>query len=374
VGAAGGLTLRIGIVTPYDLADEGGVKRHVLHLAEGLRRGGDEVTVLGPLRAGASVDGVCGFGGVVDVPANGASNRLALFTPPWTLRRFFDAHPFDVVHVHEPYVPLLTYYAMWMTPAAAHVATFHMYAEDESPVLGYVRRGLARAVGRIDRGIAVSRPAAAFASRTWSGPLAVIPNGVPTAVFRPPEGPPDADGAATRLLFVGNWRDDRKGLPLLLEAHRRLRGDSVPVTLDVVGAGPAGAAPAPDGVTFHGTVTAEEDLAEHYRACDVFVSPATGRESFGIVVLEAMSAARPVVCSDIAGYREVVAREGARLVPPASVEALTDAIRALAAIPAEERRRMGAINRRRAEEFDWEVLTRRVRQEYEAAIAARRGS
>jgi phosphatidylinositol alpha-mannosyltransferase len=146
------------------------------------------------------------------------------------------------------------------------------------------------------------------------------------------------------------------------------------VTLDVVGAGPAGAAPAVDGVTFHGVVSVEEDLAERYRACDVFVSPATGRESFGIVVLEAMSAACPVVCSDIAGYREVVAREGARLVPPADVGALTDAIRALAAAPPEERRRMGAINRRRAEQFDWEVLTRRVRQEYEAAIAARRGS
>ena len=87
-----------------------------------------------------------------------------------------------------------------------------------------------------------------------------------------------------------------------------------------------------------------------------------------------MAAGRPVVCSDIAGYREVVAREGARLVPPASVEALTEAIRALAATRPEERRRMGAINRRRAEEFDWDVLTRRVRQEYEAAIAARRRS
>jgi phosphatidyl-myo-inositol alpha-mannosyltransferase len=364
--------LRIGIVTPYDLADEGGVKRHVLHLAEGLRRGGDEVTVLGPLRAGARVDGVCGFGGVVDVPANGASNRLALFTPPWTLRRFFDAHPFDVVHVHEPYVPLLTYYAMWMTPVAAHVATFHMYAEDESPVWGYVRRGLARAVGRIDRAIAVSPPAATFASRRWTGPLTVIPNGVPTAVFHPSPRPHEANGAATRLLFVGNWRDDRKGLPLLLEAHRRLRKEGVPVTLDVVGAGPS-AAPAVDGVTFHGVVSVEEDLAEHYRACDVFVSPATGRESFGIVVLEAMSAGCPVVCSDIAGYREVVAREGARLVPPADVGALADALRALAATPSEERQRMGAINRRRAEEFDWEILTRRVRQEYEAAIAARRG-
>jgi phosphatidylinositol alpha-mannosyltransferase len=289
------------------------------------------------------------------------------------MRRFFDTHPFDVVHVHEPYVPLLTYYAMWMTPAAAHVATFHMYAEDESPVWGYVRRGLARAVGRIDRAIAVSQPAAAFASRGWAGPLTVIPNGVSTAVFHPSSVAPEASGAGMRLLFVGNWRDDRKGLPILLEAHRRLRKDGVPVTLDVVGAGPAGAAPSLDGVTFHGAVTAEEDLAERYRACDVFVSPATGRESFGIVVLEAMSAARPVVCSDIAGYREVVAREGARLVPPASVEALTDAIRALAATPPEQRRRMGAINRRRAEEFDWALLTGRVRQEYEAAIAARRG-
>jgi phosphatidylinositol alpha-mannosyltransferase len=365
--------LRIGIVTPYDLADEGGVKRHVLHLAEGLRRAGDDVTVLGPVRAGARVDGVSGFGGVVDVPANGASNRMAVFTPPWTLRRFFGAHPFDVVHLHEPYVPLLNYYALWMTPAAAHVATFHMYAEVESPVLGCLRRRVARRVGPIDRGIAVSRPAAEFAARAWAGPLAVIPNGVPTAVFHPPAGTASAHGGATRLLFVGNWRDERKGLPALLEAHRRLRREGVPVTLDVVGGGPA-AAPSHDGVTFHGVVPTEEELAARYRACDIFVSPATGQESFGIVLLEAMSAARPIVCSDIVGYREVVAPGGTRLVPPAHVEALTEAIRALAATPSEERRRMGAINRRRAEEFDWDLLTRRVRQEYEAAIAARRGS
>ena len=73
-----------------------------------------------------------------------------------------------------------------------------------------------------------------------------------------------------------------------------------------MGSGPNGLPPPRDGITFHGRVAGEAALAAHYRACDVFVSPATGQESFGIVLLEAMASGRPVICSDIDGYREVL--------------------------------------------------------------------
>jgi len=364
--------VRICLVVPYDLADEGGVKRHALHLAQRLRLRGDEVTVIGPLSRGEPAAGVRGFGGVMNVPANGAANYMAIFTPPWAVGRFFRENAFDVVHVHEPFVPLLAYYALWLSPSAAHVATFHMYAEEETRLWRTVRRTLGASMRRrIDRTIAVSPAAARFARLAWAGPMTVIPNGVPLSLFRD-DGPPRerAKGPAARLLFVGNWRDARKGVKYLLEAYRRLRAEGMPLALDIVGAGPAGPLEAIEGVTFHGRVGREEVLARLYRSCDVFVSPATGQESFGIVLLEAMATGRPVVCSDIDGYRDVVSPEGARLVPPGDSTLLADAIRGLIQDEA-ARRRMGAANRRAAERYDWEAVTDRVREEYVHALALR---
>jgi phosphatidylinositol alpha-mannosyltransferase len=172
-----------------------------------------------------------------------------------------------------------------------------------------------------------------------------------------------------RLLFVGSWRDERKGLRLLLEAHQRLRAEGLDLTLDVVGIGPAGTPPPSlPGVIFHGVVPTEQGLAESYRSADVFVSPATGRESFGIVLLEAMASGLPMVCSDIAGYREVAPPDGARLSRPGDVGALAAAIRELVAAGPERRRRMGEANRKCAEPYDWTTVARRVRVEYEAAL------
>jgi len=366
--------VRICIVVPYDLAEEGGVKRNATHVAGALRGMGDEVTLVGPLSRGGSGPGVQGFGGVVDVPANGASNRIALLTAPWVVRRFFRDRTFDVVHIHEPLVPSLPYYALWSTPASAHVCTFHMYVEDESPAWGVARKIVAAATfGRFERGIAVSLPAAEHAARTWARPLSVIPNGVPTSTFRPPE--PNGNGAPAdgplRILFVGHWHDRRKGLPHLLAAYDRLRAGGVSARLDVVGGGHPPSAARP-GVSFLGAVASEAELAEHYRRCDVFVAPSTGQESFGIVLLEAMACGRPIVCSDIPGYRQVADPVGARLVPAGDAVALARVIAALAAQP-ELRRRMGDSNRARAQAYDWVPLAHQIRDEYVAAIAVRHG-
>ena len=366
--------MRICIVVPYDLAEEGGVKRNAVHVARELRAMGDEVTVAGPLSRGDPGPDVHGFGGVVNIPANGASNRMALLTPPWSVRRFFRDRAFEVVHIHEPLVPLLTYYALWASPEAAHVCTFHMYAESESPAWGFARKVVAQAAfARFERGIAVSRPAAEHAARTWTGPLAVIPNGVPISTFRPlaPTNNGSSPNGALRLLFVGNWTAPRKGLPHLLEAFDRLRARGVPASLDVVGEGTPEGSGRP-GVTFHGPVVSETELAEHYRRCDVFVAPSTGQESFGIVLLEAMACGRPVVCSDIPGYRQVVDPGGALLAPPGDAGELARMIAALAAEP-ELRRRMGASNCTRAQAYDWSPVARQVRDEYVAAIAVRHG-
>jgi len=368
-----GKPLRVCMVVPYDISEEGGVKRHAFHLAEALRRGGDHVEIAAPLRTGEPGVHVRGFGGVLNVPANGADNHMALLTPPWSVARFMQRGHFDVVHVHEPMVPMLPWYAVWMGNGAARVSTFHMYAEREVAASRAARAILARALyPSLHAGIAVSDAAAEYAGRYWRRPMDVIPNGVPTASFVPPPAAPRPPGAPLRLLFVGNWRDPRKGLPVLLDACRELDRRGVAFTLDVVGKGTrtldVSGLP---GVTVHGVVDGEAALIERYQDCDVFVSPATGQESFGIVLLEAMACGRPVVCSDIRGYRDAARAGGAVFVAPGDAGALAAALESLARAP-ERRAEMSERHRRHAERHDWTAIAGAVREVYVEARAARR--
>jgi phosphatidylinositol alpha-mannosyltransferase len=231
----------------------------------------------------------------------------------------------------------------------------------------------------IQRAIAVSEPAARYASAAWRRELTIIPNGVPTDIFTPPGSaaaavPGSAPPGPVKLLFVGRIGDERKGARFLFEAYRGLIARRLPVTLDVVGElGEAAPPPELPGLTYHGAV-AFDRLPELYRGCDVFVAPSTGQESFGIVLLEAMASGKPVVCSDIEGYRQVATTEGSLLVRPSDAAALEDALVRAVQIDPEQRRRQGELNRRHAEAFDYDRLAERVRNEYLLAIAARAGN
>lgn len=353
----------------YDLASPGGgVKHHAQQLAEALRRRGDDVMIVGPSSAPSTDPQVQTFGGIVNVPANGSDNMLGILVSPPAIRRFFREHAFDVVHVHEPLQPALSYWSVWATRRIPHVATFHAYAETEKPVVTLIRRAWGATIFPFfQRAIAVSEPAARYARLAWSRELTIIPNGVPTDIFTPPAAPIQRD--TVRLLFVGRIGDRRKGARYLFEAYRGLVARGLPVSLDVVGElGEAEPPPALPGLTYHGAVGFEK-LTELYRTCDVFVAPSTGQESFGIVLLEAMASAKPVVCSDIDGYRQVAIPEGSELVPPQDAAALEAALARVVSAPTAVREQQGLLNRRAAERYDWNLLASRVRAEYTAAIA-----
>ena len=124
------------------------------------------------------------------------------------------------------------------------------------------------------------------------------------------------------ILFVGRF-EPRKGVLDLLKAYRILRRTGCDCRLLLVGGGPQErearryvATRRLQGVEFLGRVS-DDEKDQLFRTADVFCSPATGRESFGIVLLEAMAAGAPIVASDIHGYKGVVRRgREALLVPP----------------------------------------------------------
>jgi phosphatidylinositol alpha-mannosyltransferase len=358
------------MMVTYDMASPGGgVRQHALHLAASLRRLGDEVTLVGPSSVPMDEPHVHSFSGIVNIPANGSDNHLGLLVSPRAIARFFREHAFDVIHIHEPLQPALSYWSVWLTRRIPHVATFHAFSEDEGMVLRWARKAWGMAIFPwIQRAIAVSEPARRYAAGAWSRELTIIPNGVPTDIFTPPER--HEYTRQVKLLFVGRIGDARKGARFLFEAYAGLVARKLPVTLDVVGElGQADPPPELPGLTYHGAV-AFDQLAGLYRGCDVFVAPSTGQESFGIVLLEAMASAKPVVCSDIEGYRQVATTEGSTLVKPSDAHALEEALAAVVLTDPETRRRHGEINRRHAEAFDYDRLAERVRHEYRLAIAA----
>ena len=118
------------------------------------------------------------------------------------------------------------------------------------------------------------------------------------------------------------------------------------------------------GVEFLGRVS-DEEKAQLFRTADVYVSPATGGESFGIVLLEAMAAGTAIVASDIHGYKGVV-RRGREAPPRAAARAEGDR---RARSPGSSRddelaRRDGRGRPRRAQEFSWERVTAKVDDYY----------
>jgi phosphatidylinositol alpha-mannosyltransferase len=114
----------------------------------------------------------------------------------------------------------------------------------------------------------------------------------------------------------------------------------------------------------------DDRLASYLKAADLYIGPATGGESFGIVLAEAMAAGLPIVASDIDGYRDV-ARNGleALLVPPGDPEALVAAARRVLDDPALAES-LGAAGAKRAHDFAWDTITHTLVGVYRAVAGA----
>jgi len=362
--------VKIGLVTPYIFPLPGGVNAHVGYLYENLVKRGHDVRIIssthGPQRSSEGDIIRLGYGW--SVPTNGSIGTLTVSHRYGQLvTEMLDRERFDVIHFHEPFVPFLSLQILRRSQSV-NVATFHAYS-GFSPSYEFGQRMMKRFATRLHGRIAVSAAARHFIGRYFPGDYKVIPNGVDLAQF---DGvPPFArwrDGIPN-ILFVGRF-ENRKGLMYLLRAYYQLRLEGLACRLLVVGSGPqAGEARRYissrrlGGVEMLGRLS-EHDKARAFATADIYASPATGQESFGIVLLEAMAAGVPIVCSDIHGYKGVVRRnEQAVLVPPRDVEGLAAALGTLLRDPL-LRRRMAESGRARAEQFGWEAVTARVEDYY----------
>jgi phosphatidylinositol alpha-mannosyltransferase len=362
--------MKIGLVTPYNYPLPGGVNVHVRFLYENLIARGHDVRIISSIHGAqrSSEGDVIRLGYGFSVPANGSVGTLT-FSPRYAsqVRDMLERERFDVLHFHEPFVPFLSL-VLLRESQSINVATFHAYA-GWSPAYEFGRRMLGRFARRLHGRIAVSAAARHFIDHYFPGDYKVIPNAVELARFDRAQPIARYRDGTLNILFVGRF-ESRKGAIYLLKAYRALRKRGFKCRLLLAGTGPQEreirryiATRRLTGVEMLGRIS-DDDIARYFATADVFVSPATGRESFGIVLLEAMASGTPIVCSDIHGYKGVVHRdEQALLVPPRDVAALTVALARLLG-DAELRARMGAAGRARAQQYSWQNITAKVEDYY----------
>ena len=365
--------MKILLVSPFDFTAPGGVNEHILHLDKQFQLLGHATRVLSPRsdEEGEEDDGHhYKLGVTLPVPANGSTARITL--SPFVsgkVKEFIHREDFDIVHLHEPLAPTLPPFVL-LHSKAVNIGTFHAARTSNVGYL-YAKPILSHFHAKLDARIAVSPAALEFVSQYFPGDYEVIPNGIDIDMFGPNvEQIQRYRDGRPNILFVGRYNESRKGLKYLLRAFSLVRQEFPMARLMVVGPGtPRRFEREIDryelkNVDFIGPVS-RQMLPSLYATCDVFCAPSTGRESFGIVLLEAMASGKPVVATNIRGYAAVV-RHGidGLLVERKNPEALAIA---LVHVLADEalRDRFGQAGRLRAEEHSWPVVAKRVLETYE---------
>ncbi|WP_242356187.1 MULTISPECIES: glycosyltransferase family 4 protein [unclassified Anaeromyxobacter] len=375
--------MRIGIVTEYYYPSIGGVQEHVHHFAREARRLGHVARIVTSEMPDLAAAGAAGGPGVAEAPdvlrvgrsvplyLNGGFGRVSVgYGLSRTVRETLERERFDVVHVHCPLTPVLPWLAIHHARCPV-VGTFHT---NFRPGRAWALTQLwqRRYLERLDAAVAVSHAAAGPYEQRLRASFRIIPNGVDTERFGSGQRLERFDDGRLNVLWVGRL-EPRNGLDVMIEAFALLRR-SLPARLLVVGDGPLRGRyedrvppELRDEIVFAGV--SRDDRPDWYATADVYCAP-TRIASFGVTLLEAMSAGKPVLASDIAGFREVMQheREG-ELLPPADPAAWARALarlasdRALAAA-------YGARGKLTATRYAWPRVARQVLELYRAVGAA----
>ncbi len=343
--------MKVAIVSPYAVDQPGGVQDQVIEISLRLAGHGIESWVVAPGRSGPP--GARLVGKALIVPANGS--RAPIAVNPLILRRVAEAvEGADVVHLHEPLVPLVGW-GLLRNVSIPTIGTFH---SDPSTLVRSVYRRLGPIARRLVRGLAGATAVsevAASAVRPFRSDLKIIPNALDVEQYRG-----DLDKNPLRLVFLG--RDEpRKGLDVLLSAWPEIMRRVPDAALDVIGAARAEIR----GVRFHGRVEGSEKRSILGRA-SVFVAPNLGGESFGITLLEGMAAGCAVVASDLPAF-QAVGGDAVEFFPRGDVGELTNKVTNLLL---DEGRRVGTAEAgmRRSEIYDWTTVLPAYIDMYQSAL------
>ena len=363
--------LRIGIVCPYSWDVPGGVQNHIRDLAEFLINNGHYVEVLAPATESADLpDYVVSAGRAVSIPYNGAVARVLFgVVANSRVRSWINDGNFDLLHLHEPAIPSLSLLACWAGEGAM-VGTFHAAAKYQKAIVA-IGPILEPVIEKLSARIAVSESARLTLTAHLETDAIVIPNGIYADNYRDGAARPEWQG--NTIGFLGRFEEDRKGLPVLLDALPII-SRFVPDILVLI-AGPGESDEVLEKVDpqlrhrveFLGKIS-EADKADFLASVSLYIAPNTGGESFGIILAEAMAGGAAVVASDIPAFADVLGdgKYGA-LFESENSESLAKVIIDMLR-DNEKRKALAIAGAAHAQRFDWSQVGEEIFEVYELAM------
>lgn len=367
--------MKIALVSAFDYSFHGGVSDHIRGLASQFDDWGHTVHIIAPCSTPEQVkdSSFIPMGKTVPLPSGGSIARISLSV--WLrpkIKSLLKNENFDIIHLHEPFAGVVPVNILSLSKTV-NIATFHTFMGTRLYKLGastLAKRYFRKIHGRI----AVSEPARQFINRQFPANYQIIPNGINLNNFNTINGGfRHLKDGMTNILFVGRL-EKRKGLKYLLAAYNILKPKWPSLRLLIVGPGK------PDreslklinnrhlkDIVFAGPVS-HTDKIKYYKSADIFCSPATGRESFGIVLLEAMASGTPIVASAIEGYSSVITHgSDGLLAEPKNENALAANIEEL--LKNQDLRAKLALNgTNKAKKFSWTLVAKDVIEYYENCI------
>lgn len=376
--------MKIGFISAHPFTYPGGVQKHTLALKEWFEDEGHNIKLIFPreeIPQKKEKDMIL-LGSAFYFSGNASKANLSLQITPLRIKRMLKREKFDILHFQNfgVFLPIqvlesadniknnkplkiLTLHALW---DASRIF------QDFSFVVNIFNNYF---LPKFDGVIAVSSPV--VDQIKYKGPIEVIPNGVDIDFFNPRgKRIKKFDDGKINILFVGRI-EERKGLIYLLKAFETLKRKGKNIRLIVVGGGgdkdkmeKLVKTKKIKDVVFEGEAR-EEDLPKYYRTCDIFCSPAIFGESFGIVLLEAMASAKPIVAFSNKGYREVLSGKGADfLSKPKDVKGLAEKLEKF--IDNEKlREEMGIWGRKEAEKYSWDKVSEKTLNFYNKVLKSK---
>ncbi|OGC41449.1 hypothetical protein A2Y85_05855 [candidate division WOR-3 bacterium RBG_13_43_14] len=371
--------MKILLVSDIFYPHVGGVSEHMFNLWKCLKSKSNDIKVLAPsfgINKPYDDPDFVRIGRAFKFPINKSISVIAIgISISRQVREFLDQQNFDIIHIHGPLSPVLQYYALKYS-RTTNIITYHCAHESS---LGYLLAEpiLEQYDRKLHGRIAVSSVARDSVARYFHGEYTIIPNGIDTKRFNPDNPPlPDLNSGGPRILFLGRF-EPRKGLKYLLRAFSRVVEEFPDAKLIIAGQGILGKHyriyindRLKNNIIIKDNI-ANQLLPRLYASCDIFCSPATGAESFGIVLLEAMASGKPIVATDISGYRQVMTqgKEGYFCLP-GNYKSLAERIIAMLS-DRERQKEMGANGRKKALNFDWDIISNKVIEYYQNIMSKR---
>lgn len=368
------MSLKILFVSPYDLTRPGGVTTYVRQLAHYLRAYGHKVTIVGPVASTVRPHSdTYPLGKTFRLPTtqDAAFVNLNPFVIK-SVQRFLQNRHFDIIHLQEPFLPFIGPAFLYLGHCVK-IGTFHATSDKTHIPYTVFKPLVAIWDKQLDGRIAVSATAKKTVNRYIPRDYTIIPNGIDFNRFAKLASNKNRAKNPT-ILFVGRL-EKRKGLPYLLKAFQLVKNKIPNSRLLIIGDGglrqPYQKLAFQLGlkdVIFKGQVP-DKLLPFYYQQAHVVCVPSIANESFGLVILEAMASAKPVVASKIGGFPRLIQhRETGLLVPPKNVRALSNAlIKVLANVSLANHLAKAA--QEKAKLYSWDKVASKILNYYQVVIS-----